>query len=82
MADIELRRAFSAQYGPRLKQTTLDSLNRSAHWPSTHKTHQRPSLNHGEALMGLTDRDLRAKRDNKLTNLTAWIASFVRVPCR
>jgi hypothetical protein len=26
--------------------------------------------------------DFRAKRDNKLTNLTAWIASFVRVPCR
>jgi hypothetical protein len=26
--------------------------------------------------------DFRAKRDNKLANLTAWIASFVRVPCR
>ena len=26
--------------------------------------------------------DLRAKRDSKLTYLTAWIASFVRVPCR
>ena len=26
--------------------------------------------------------DFRAKRDNKLTNLTACIASFVRVPCR
>jgi len=26
--------------------------------------------------------DFRANRDNKLTNLTAWIASFVRVPCR
>jgi hypothetical protein len=26
--------------------------------------------------------EFRAKRDNKLTNLTAWIASFVRVPCR
>ena len=25
--------------------------------------------------------DLRAKRDSKLTYLTAWIASFVRVPC-
>ena len=24
--------------------------------------------------------DFRAKRDNKLTNLTAWIVSFVRVP--
>ena len=23
-----------------------------------------------------------AKRDSKLTYLTAWIASFVRVPCR
>jgi hypothetical protein len=26
--------------------------------------------------------DLRAKRDSKLTCLTAWIASFVRVPYR
>ena len=26
--------------------------------------------------------DFRAKRDSKLTRLTAWIASFVRVPCR
>jgi len=26
--------------------------------------------------------DLRAKRDSKLTYLTAWIASFVRAPCR
>ena len=26
--------------------------------------------------------DFRAKRDNKLTNVTAWITSFVRVPCR
>jgi hypothetical protein len=25
---------------------------------------------------------LRAKRDSKLTYLTAWIASFVRLPCR
>ena len=24
----------------------------------------------------------RTRRDNKLTNLTAWIASFVCVPCR
>ena len=29
-----------------------------------------------------TTQDFRANRDNKLTNLTAWIASFVRVPCR
>ncbi len=29
-----------------------------------------------------TTQNFRAKRDNKLTNLTAWIASFVRVPCR
>jgi hypothetical protein len=26
--------------------------------------------------------DLHAKRDNKLTYLTVWMASFVRVPCR
>ena len=26
--------------------------------------------------------NLRAKRDSKLTYLTAWIASFVRVPWR
>ena len=26
--------------------------------------------------------DFRAKRDSKLTNLSAWIASFVRVPSR
>jgi hypothetical protein len=26
--------------------------------------------------------DLRAKWDNKLTYLTVWMASFVRVPCR
>jgi hypothetical protein len=25
--------------------------------------------------------DFRANRDNKLTNLTAWITSFGRVPC-
>jgi hypothetical protein len=25
---------------------------------------------------------LRAKRDSKLTYLIAWIASFVRAPCR
>jgi hypothetical protein len=25
---------------------------------------------------------LRAKRDSKLMYLTAWIASFVRLPCR
>jgi hypothetical protein len=29
-----------------------------------------------------TTQDFRANRDSKLTNLTAWIASFVRVPCR
>jgi hypothetical protein len=26
--------------------------------------------------------DFRAKRDSRLINLTAWIASFVRVPAR
>jgi hypothetical protein len=26
--------------------------------------------------------NLRAKRDSKLTYLTAWTASFVRMPCR
>jgi DnaJ-class molecular chaperone len=31
---------------------------------------------------GRRSQDLRAKRDSKLTYLTAWIDSFVRAPCR
>jgi hypothetical protein len=33
-------------------------------------------------LANTPSQDFRARRDNKLTKLTASIASFVRVPCR
>ena len=34
------------------------------------------------SISAVLSQDLRAKRDSKLTYLTAWIASFVRLPCR
>jgi hypothetical protein len=36
----------------------------------------------GERPAGRLSQDFRAKRDSKLTYLTAWITSFVRAPCR